>query len=89
VNLRQMRDTLPGPTFHFLPSSEQYGAECAARGAVPKVIYKADETRRGFITSMLAPVNSRQEPRFGARQAFVFMALAVGTMALMRLLLAR
>ena len=39
--------------------------------AVPKVIYRADGTKRGFISSMLAPVNCRQEPRFGVRETLV------------------
>jgi len=55
---------------------------------VPKVIYKADDTRRGFITAMLAPVNCRQEPRFGVRQTMWVMTLCFGTVAVMRLLLA-
>ncbi len=37
---------------------------------------------------MLAPVDSRREPRFGLRQTLLGMALTLGTMALMRLLLA-
>ena len=37
---------------------------------------------------MLAPVNCKQEPRFGVRQTLMVMTLAVGTVALMRLLLA-
>jgi len=56
--------------------------------AVPKVIYKADGTRRGFITAMLSPVNCRQEPKFGVRQTMWVMTLAFGTVAVMRLLLA-
>jgi hypothetical protein len=55
---------------------------------MPKVIYKADGTRRGFITAMLSPVNCRQEPTFGVRQTMWFMALTFGTVAVMRLLLA-
>ena len=60
----------------------------ADKDAVPKVIYKADGTARGFITAMIAPVNCRQEPKFGVWQAVCVMALAFGTVALMRLLLA-
>lgn len=56
--------------------------------AVPKVIYTANEANRGFISAMLAPVDSRREPRFGLRQTLLAMALTLGTMALMRLLLA-
>lgn len=37
---------------------------------------------------MLAPVNSREEPRFGPRQTIWVVILAFGTVALMRLLLA-
>jgi hypothetical protein len=55
---------------------------------VPKVIYKTDGTRRGFITAMLAPVNSREEPRFGPRQTMWVLILAFGIVALMRLFLA-
>ena len=56
---------------------------------MPKVIYKADETRRGFISAMLAPVNCKREPRFGVRETLLVMALILGILALMRLLLAR
>lgn len=55
---------------------------------MPKVIYKADRSRRGFITAMLSPVNCRQEPRFGVRQTMWVMTLTFGTVAAMRLLLA-
>jgi hypothetical protein len=61
----------------------------ADKPAVPNVIYKADVTRRGFITAMLAPVNCRQEPKFGVRQAMWLVTLTLGTVALMRLLLAQ
>ena len=54
-----------------------------------KVVYKADGSRRGFISAMLAPVNCRQEPRFGVRETLLVMALIFGIVALMRLLLAR
>jgi hypothetical protein len=53
-----------------------------------KAIYKADGTRRGFITTILSPVNCRQEPRFGPRQTMWVLTLAFGTVAVMRLLLA-
>ena len=65
-----------------------YGAVYAVKYAMPKVIYKADGTRRGFITAMLAPVNCRQEPRFGVWQTMFVMTLTFGTVAVMRLLLA-
>jgi hypothetical protein len=65
------------------------GAAYADKDAVPKVIYKADGTRRGFITAMLSPVNCRQVPKFGVRQTMWVMTLAFGTVAVMRLLLAR
>ena len=65
-----------------------YGAVYAGKYAMPKVIYKADGTRRGFITAMLAPVNCRQEPRFGVWQTMFVMTLTFGTVAVMRLLLA-
>jgi hypothetical protein len=55
---------------------------------VPKIIYTANETNRGFISSMLAPVNCRREPQFGVRQTMWVMTLTFGTVALMRLLLA-
>ena len=55
---------------------------------MPKVIYKADGSGRGFVTAMLAPVNCRQEPRFGVRQSMWFVTLTFGTVAVMRLLLA-
>ena len=64
------------------------GAEYADQYAVPKVIYKADGIRRGFITAMLSPVNYRQAPKFGVRQTMWVMTLAFGTVAVMRLLLA-
>ena len=66
----------------------QSGVRYAPDQVVPKIIYRADGTRRGFITSMLAPVNCRQEPQFGMLQTLVVMTLAVGTMTLMRFLLA-
>ena len=53
-----------------------------------KAIYKADGIRRGFFTTILAPVNCRQEPKFGPRQAMLVLTLAFGTVAVMRLLLA-
>jgi hypothetical protein len=56
---------------------------------VPKVIYKADPSRQGFVTAMLVPVFSRREPKFGVRQAMWFATLTFGGMALMRLLLAQ
>ena len=59
-----------------------------SQASVPKVIYKADGTRRGFITAMLAPVNCRREPKFGVRETFLVMTLAFGTVALMRFLVA-
>jgi hypothetical protein len=65
------------------------GPAYARRKTVPKVIYKADETGRGFVTAMLAPVYSRREPKFGVRQAMWVATLILGTMALMRLLLAQ
>ena len=64
------------------------GAGYAFRHTVPKVIYKANGTRPGFITAMLAPVDCRQKPRFGVRQTYWVLTLAFGTLALMRLLLA-
>jgi len=67
---------------------QAYGAVYANKYAMPKVIYKADGTSRGFITAMLAPVNCRQEPKFGFRQTMWVMTLTFGTMAVMRLLLA-
>jgi hypothetical protein len=60
----------------------------AAKHAVPKVIYRADQASRGFITAMLAPVNCRREPRFGVRQTMWTVTLAFATVALLRLLLA-
>jgi hypothetical protein len=56
---------------------------------VPKIIYTANGAKRGFITAMLAPVNCRQEPKFGIRQSMWFVTLTFGTVALMRLLLAQ
>ena len=64
------------------------GAVYADKYGMPKVIYKADGTRRGFITAMLAPVNCRQAPKFGVRQTMWVMTLTFGTVAVMRLLLA-
>ncbi len=55
---------------------------------MPKVIYKADETGRGFVTAMFAPVVCRREPKFGVRQAMWVATLTFAAMALMRLLLA-
>ena len=54
-----------------------------------KVIYKADDSRRGFISGMLAPVNAKHEHRFGVRETVLVMALVAGVLALMRFLLAR
>ena len=56
---------------------------------VPKVIYTTDGAKRGFITAMLAPVNCKQEPRFGVRQTMLFVTLTFGMVALARLLLAQ
>jgi hypothetical protein len=56
---------------------------------MPKVIYKADATGRGFVTAMLAPVHCRQEPKFGVRQVMWAVTLTFGAIALMRLLLAQ
>ena len=64
------------------------GARHAPKHTMPKVIYKADGTRRGFITAMLAPVNCRHEPKFGVWDALGAITLACGTLGLMRLLLA-
>jgi hypothetical protein len=55
---------------------------------VPSIIYKTDGGKRGFVTAMLAPVNSKSEPKFGPRQIIWSVILAIGTVALMRLLLA-
>jgi len=66
-----------------------FGAGYAACYVVPKVIFKADGARRGFITAVLTPVNRKKEPPFGIRQAFWVFCLCFGTVALMRLLLAR
>jgi hypothetical protein len=72
----------------LISSSPFSGAGYAFRHTVPKVIYKASETRRGFITAMLAPVDCKQKPRFRVRQTLWVLTLAFGTLALMRLLLA-
>ena len=55
---------------------------------MPKVIYKADEAGRGFVTAMLAPICYKRDPKFGVRQAMWLAVLTVGTLALVRLLLA-
>ncbi len=60
---------------------------CFSEG-VPKVIYRADHARRGFIAAMLEPVNKRPLPKFGVRQTLLILALAFGLVALGRLLLA-
>ena len=60
----------------------------ARKKTMSKAIYKADGARRGFVTAVLAPVNCRQEPKFGVRQTMWMMTLAFGTLAVMRLLLA-
>ena len=52
------------------------------------VVYKTDGGKRGLVTAMLAPVNSKPEPKFGWKQAICVLILAFGTVALMRLLLA-
>jgi hypothetical protein len=65
------------------------GAVYAPKHAVPKMIYTTGETKRGFITAILAPVNSRQEPKFGVRQSMWLVTLTFGGIALMRLLLAQ
>ena len=59
-----------------------------SKPAVPKVIYTASDSSRGFINAMLAPVNCRHEPRFGVRQTLWITTLTFGMVALMRLLLA-
>ena len=64
------------------------GSGYASKVTMLKVTYRADGTRRGFVTAMLAPVNCRQEPRFGVREKLLVMSLAFGTVGLMRLLLA-
>jgi hypothetical protein len=55
---------------------------------VPKIIYTANQTNRGFISAMLAPVNCRREPKFGVWQTLLVTTLTFGTVALMRVLLA-
>jgi hypothetical protein len=73
----------------FRTTRPRAGPAYAAGGTVPKVIYKADESGRGFVTAMLSPVYYRREPKFGVRQAMWVATLTFGTMALMRLLLAQ
>ena len=72
-------------SFRSLPYS---GAVYASQNAMPKVIYKADGTKPGFITAILSPVNCRPEPKFGVRQTMWVMTLVFGMVAVMRLLLA-
>ena len=65
------------------------GAAYADKNGVPKIIYTTAGAKRGFVTAILAPVNCRQEPKFGIRQSMLFVTLTFGTVALMRLLLAQ
>ena len=65
------------------------GSAYALHNIVPKVIYKADDTRAGFVTAMLSPVHSSPEPRFGVRQALWIVTLTFGAIVLALLLLAK
>ena len=78
----------PGVLLNLSASPTAFWPRVCCHAAVAKVIYKADGTRRGFISSMLAPVNCRREPRFGVRETLAVMVLVFGTVALMRFLLA-
>lgn len=64
------------------------GAWYAHNNVMPKAICKANGTERGFITTVLAPVNCRHEPKVGILQTLWLVLLAFGTVGLMRLLLA-
>lgn len=58
------------------------------RCAAPKTARKNPKPRRGFVSTTLAPVNCRQEPRFGVMETVLIMVLVFGTVVLMRLILA-
>jgi hypothetical protein len=51
------------------------------------IVHKTDG-HRGFITSTIVPANRSQEPRFGLLDAFLIVALLLGTAAVMRFILA-
>ncbi len=55
---------------------------------VNKAVYKADPSRGGFIQATLAPVNRVHEPRFYPLDAVMILALILGTVAVMRYILA-
>jgi hypothetical protein len=65
---------------------KNWPSQCCQQ-AVPKVIYRTNQTRRGFITAMLAPVNDKHEPIFGVRQVIWTVILAFATVAQARFLL--
>src|SRR5436309_15787116 len=50
-----------------------------------KVVYRA---KGGFITATIAPLPRKQERKFGLFDATIIVALIVGTIALMRMLVA-
>jgi hypothetical protein len=55
---------------------------------VSRILFKADAGRSGFIKSTLAPIDSKNEARFGLFDVVLFMGLVVGVLAIVRLLLA-
>jgi hypothetical protein len=55
---------------------------------VKKAVYKADGSNRGFISATLAPLDQKAQRTFGAVEAIIIVGLMVGTIGLMRFLLA-
>ena len=55
---------------------------------VKKAVYKADGSKGGFISATLAPLNQKAQRTFGTLEAIIITSLIVGTVGLMRFLLA-
>jgi hypothetical protein len=54
---------------------------------VKKAVFKTGPSKNGFIQGTLAPVNHKQEARFGWGDVVTLIALIVGVLALARVIL--
>jgi len=63
------------------------GAGYAPSGGVKKASFKSGPSKNGFIQGTLAPVNDKQEGRFGWADIVTLIALTVGLLALARVVL--
>lgn len=64
------------------------GPAYAAFSVVKKAVYKADGSNGGFISATLAPLDRKAQRTFGTLEAIIITTLIVGTVGLMRFLLA-